>query len=165
MRQGCVDLESFLSLLLLLLLGQPLQSAHVVKAVHEFDDEHSNIARHRHDHLAHRLGGGGFPVGDLVEFGHTIDEKGYFIAEVLPEGIQGVSAVLDGVVQERSGKRGRRHTKIGQNRSDRQRVSDVRLSRMPFLIPVQVRGHLVGTGNQPGVSLRVVSTKVSKNRL
>ena len=58
------------------------QGAHVVQPVGELDDQHPDVARHRHDHLADGLGLGGVAVLHLVELGDPVDEQRDLVAEV-----------------------------------------------------------------------------------
>ena len=48
-----IDLERLVGDALLLLAGHGGDGAHVVQPVGEFDDQHPQVARHRHQHLAH----------------------------------------------------------------------------------------------------------------
>ena len=67
-------LERLAGLALLLGRRQEAQRAHVVQPVGELDDQHAGVARHRHDHLADRLGLGRIAELDLVELGHAVDQ-------------------------------------------------------------------------------------------
>ena len=82
MSQWREDLEGLLGDAVLLVRPQESQGPHVVQPIGELDDQHSDVAAHRDDHLADGLGLRRLPVLDLVEFRHPVDEQGHFLAEV-----------------------------------------------------------------------------------
>jgi hypothetical protein len=56
-----------------------------VQPVSELDHQHSDVFRHRHDHLAHRLGLSAVAVLQLVELRDPIDEHRDLVTEIAPE--------------------------------------------------------------------------------
>ena len=128
MCQGRVDLQCLSRLLVLLLFRHVADRAHVVQTIAELDDQHANIPRHGHNHLAHGLRRTGIAVGDLVQLGDAIDQGRDLFAKVFPKGVQGIAAVFDGVVEQSRGQRRSRHTEIRENRGDCKGVGDVRLA-------------------------------------
>ena len=101
-----VDIESLLGDAALLVGRHASDSAHVVQAVGELDDEHAQISCHRDQHLAH---GGGllrlFRVElQALELGNAIDNCGDIFAELLLYLGNGDLGVFDCVVQKRSSK-------------------------------------------------------------
>ena len=81
-RERGVDLEGLVGLALGRLGADVAPRAGVVQPVGELDDEDADVAGHRDDHLAHRLGLGGLAVGHLVELGDAVDEHRDLVAEV-----------------------------------------------------------------------------------
>ena len=141
----------------LLLVGRlELQGAHVVEPVGKLDDQHSEIERHGHDHLADGLGLGGVAELHLVELGHPVDQVGDLVAEVLAGLLQGVAGVLHCVVQQGRDQGGGVHAELGQDGRHRHRVGDERLPTGPLLAPVLPLGDLVGRVQQahvgPGIA-------------
>jgi hypothetical protein len=163
--QRRVDVEGLAGLALLRLLLQVAQRAHVVEAVGQLDDEHADVAAHRHDHLADRLGLGGVAVLDLVELGDAVDERSDLVAEVVAQLLEGVRRVLDRVVQEGRDQRRLGHADFGQDRRDRERVGDVGVAALAHLARVVPLGHRVGALEQLEVGLGVVGTDRSVQRL
>ena len=65
--------------------GQRRERAHVVEPVGELDQQDADVARHRHDHLAHVLGLrqlAGLEL-QLVELRQAVDDLGDVVAELL----------------------------------------------------------------------------------
>ena len=135
-RQRGVDLEGLAGLALLRLLLQVAQRAHVVQPVGELDDEHPDVAAHRDDHLADRLGLRGVAVLHLVELGDAVDEHRDLVAEVGAQLLEGVRRVLDGVVQQRGDQRRLGHADVGEDRRHRERVGDVGVAALAHLAGV-----------------------------
>ena len=125
--QRRVDLQCLSRLLLLLLFRHVPNSAHVVQAITELDDQDANIPRHGNNHLAHGLRRTRFTVGDLVQLGDAIDQGGDLFTKVFSKRLKRIAAVFNGVVQQSRGQRGCRHTEIRKNRGDCKGVGDVRL--------------------------------------
>ena len=94
-------------------------------------------------------------VGDLVQLGHAVDQRGDLLAELRAQVGQRVAGVLHGVVQEGGGQGRPGHAQVGQDLGHRQRVGDVGLTRAALLLPVQLLGRHVGLDDHPGVALRV----------
>jgi len=155
-RQRRIDLESLPRLFLLLLRRHESQRAHVVESIRQLDDEHADVARHSHDHLADRLRRGGLAVGHPVELRHAVDQVGYLVAEVLAEFVEGVARVLDRVVQERGGEGRRRHAELSEDRCDGEGMSDVGIAGAPLLVAMQVGRRLVGPLQDADIGLWVV---------
>ena len=95
--------------------------------------EHPDVARHRDDHLADRLGLRAVAVLDLVELRDAVDQHRDFVAELRRQLVEAVVGVLDGVVQQGRGDRLRAEPQVGEDLRDRERVGDVRLAALPLL--------------------------------
>ena len=165
MGQRSINLERLARLLLLLLGRHKAQGAHVVQAIGEFDDQHANVARHSHHHLAHGLSRRGFAVGDPVQLGHAIDKVCHLVAKVLPQLVQGVAGVLHGVVEQGSTEGWHRHAQLGKDGGHRQRMGDVGVTGATLLIPVEIRGRLVGALQGAHIRFGVVLTQRTQERL
>ena len=114
-----------------------------MEPVGELDHEHTDVLRHRDDHLAHRLGLGAVAVLQLVELGDPVDEHGDLVAEILTEVLEGVLGVFDGVMQQGGRKCLRSDSQFSQNLGHGDRVRDVRLTALALLSPVRLlRGHI-----------------------
>ena len=100
MRQRRVDLEGLGRLLLRLLGRHEAPRARVVQPVGELDEQHTDVARHRDDHLANGLSLRALAVLDLVELRDAVDEHRDFVAELRRQRVEAVVRVLDGVVQQ-----------------------------------------------------------------
>ena len=107
MGQRCIDLERFVCDALLLFAGHRGDGAHVVQPVGQLDDEHTQVASHRHQHLAHR----GCLLRLLrvelqaLELGDTVDDLGDLRAETLLDVGEGDLGIFDCVVQQRCSQR------------------------------------------------------------
>ena len=163
--QRGVDLEGLAGDPLLLLLPQEAERAHVVQPVGELDHQHPDVLGHRDDHLADGLGLRGLAVLDLVELGDAVDEHGDLFAEVASQVRDRVRRVLDGVVQERGAQGRRRHTELGQDGGDRERVRDVRVTALAELAGVVLLRGPVGALDHAEVGLRVGRTDDPEQRL
>ena len=138
MSQRCVDVEGFLRDSLLLLRTTRCKGSHVVQPVGKFDDEHAQIAGHRHQHLAH----GGSLLGFLrvelqtIELGDTVDDGGDFVTECLRDVGECQLGVFNGVVQECRNDRGLIQSNVGNDTGHRDRMGDVGLTCRTRLMPV-----------------------------
>ena len=152
-RERRVDLERLLRLAHLGLLALVLDRPHVVEPVGELDQDHADVLRHRHDHLAVVLG-----VGLLArlearprQLGDALDELGDLVAELGAHIVRLDVGVLDDVVQQRRGERRVVEVELGADLRDRPGMVDERLagaSRLAF-----VRG--CGKAERPGEELLV----------
>ena len=163
--QRRVDLERLAGLLLRRRRRDELPGAGVVQAVRELDDQHPDVARHRHDHLADGLGLRGVAVGDLVQLGHAVDEHRDLGPELAAQLVERVVGVLDRVVHERRGQRRRRHAELGQDRRDGDRVRDVRVAALAQLAAVRLLGDDVRLLDDREIGLRVVGAGGLQHRL
>ena len=164
-RQRRVDLERLLRLALCALLRDVAPGAGVVEPVGELDDEHPDVAGHRDDHLADRLGLGRLAVGDLVELGHAVDEHRDLVTEVATQRLQAVCRVLDRVVEERRCQRGRRHAELGEDRRHGEGMGDVVVARAALLSLVRALGHGIRAFDEREVRLGVRAAHDLQQRL
>ena len=163
--QRGVDVEGLAARALLRGGRDVAQRAHVVQPVGELDDQHPDVARHRHDHLADRLGLRRVAVLHLVELGDAVDEQRDLVAEVGAQRVEGVGRVLDRVVQQRRDQRRLGHADVGEDRGDRERVGDVGVAALAHLAGVPLVGDRVGALEEREVGLRVVGAHGAEERL
>jgi hypothetical protein len=95
-------LERLAGLLLLRLLVERPEGAHVVETVGQLDQDHPDVGGHRHHHLAVVLGLALVAAleRDLGQLGDAVDELGDLVAEPLPDLVEAGAGVLDRVVQQ-----------------------------------------------------------------
>jgi hypothetical protein len=79
-----------------------IERAHVVQAVAQLDQEHAQVLRHRHDHLAEALGLAILTRGevDFAELGDTIDDGRHLLPEAALDLLEAGGRVFDHVVQQ-----------------------------------------------------------------
>jgi hypothetical protein len=126
---------------------------HVVEAVGELDQDHANVARHRQQHLAERLGLR-FLAGreaELVELREAVDEVGGRGPEALDQlGLRN-PAILHRIVHQRGHDRLRIELPFGAEAGDRDRVRDVGFAARAELPQVGLVGEPIGVANAPDV--------------
>ena len=153
MRDGGVDVQGFARDALLLVGFEILQRAHIVQAVSQFHEHHTNIVDHGQEHLANvfRL-----PVfrGDHVEaadLGDASDQQGNFGTEAFLNARNRELRVFDDVMEERGGQRGGIHAHVGEDVRDLQEMAEIRVAGTADLVAVAFRGDFVGAANHPGI--------------
>ena len=164
--QRGVDLEGLGGDPALLGDGQRRECPHVVETVGELDQQHADVARHRHDHLAHVLGLrqlAGLEL-QLVELRQAVDDLGDIVAELLAEPVEGDGRVLHGVVQQRRLERRRVQAQVGEDLRHRQRMFDERLPREAHLALVGLLGDPIGGLEHLEVALGVVGADLLLQR-
>ena len=165
MSERSVDLERLLGLLRSRLGRHETPGASIVQAVGELDEQHTNIATHRDEHLAQRLGLGSRTVVHLIELGHAVNEIGDRLAVFSRELLEGVVRVLDRVVQQRCDKRRGRHAHFRQDGRDGHRMGDIRFTGLARLPAVMFLSGAVGTLDDADIRLRMVRTQRTHKRL
>ena len=166
-RERRVDLEGLGGDAALLRLGEDTQGAHVVQPVGELDQQHPDVAGHRHDHLPDVLGLLLFPGVELepVELGETVDDPRDLGPEVLVDHVDGHVGVLDGVVQQRGLQRRGVEPQVGKDVGHRDRMRDEVLAGLPLLPLVRGLRERVGARDLLRVGLRVVGADLLEHRV
>ena len=152
MRQRRVDLERLAGRLQLLLLAERRDRAHVVQAVGQLDQHHPQVLGHGDDHLAVVLDLGLLAAreADPGQLGDPVHQQRHLVAEAHAHVVELGVGVLDHVVQECGGDRGRVELQLGADVGDRQRVVDERLAALAHLPGVVVAGIVErGAGSGP----------------
>ncbi len=157
-RERRVDLERLLGLLDLLRLGHVGQRAHVVEAVGELDDEHADVARHRHDELAVVLGLVLLLAVevDLRQLGDAVHQRAHLGAEEALDVVEAGAGVLHRVVQQGRRHRGPVEAEPGADAGAPERVGDEGLARVAQLGAVPVLGEGVRAPHRVPVDVGVV---------
>src|SRR5215212_4965207 len=160
MSERGVDLERLLGLLHLLLLAQVLDRAHVVEPVRELDQDHADVLRHRHDHLAVVLGLRLLAALELNprQLRNALDELRDLVAELRSYVLDVGAGVLDHVVQERGGDRLLVQVELGADPGGAPRMVDEVLAGAALLALVRRRGETEGAGEQVAVDVAVVGS-------
>jgi hypothetical protein len=130
------------------------QGAQVVHAVGELDHQHSQVDGRRHDHLPERLRLGVIAPLGPVQLGDSVDQHRYLGPELRFHLADRQVGVLHRVMQQRRRKRGGVHPDRREQHRHRQRVGDVRRSRLAQLTLVVAVRHLVSARQQARVGLR-----------
>jgi len=121
-----------------LLRVQRAEGAHVVQAIGEFDEDHADVVRHRHQHLLEVLCLR-FRVGfefDLRQLGQAIDDLGDFRPEFRTDALLRDQRVFDDVVQHGRDQGLVVHVHLGQDAGDFERMLYIgltALARLPFM--------------------------------
>ncbi len=135
-----------------------LERPHVVETVGELHQQHADVARHRHEHLAEGLRLAVLLGGEvhLAELGHAIDQEGHLGTEELLDVLLGDVRVLDHVVEQGGADAGGIEPHLRDDARDAGRVDEVGIAGLPHLPRVHPLRVGVGTVDQIGVRLGVV---------
>ncbi len=158
MREGSVDLERLARLLGLLLPSEVLDRAHVVEAVGQLDEDHADVPRHGHDHLAVVLGLRLLPAleADSGELRDAFDELSDVGPELGSNLLEVGARVLDDVVEKRRRDRLLVQTELSADAGDAERVMDELLARPSHLPVVGPLGRLERSSQEVPVDIGVV---------
>ena len=137
-----------------------MERAHVVQPVGELDQEHADVVAEREQEFAQILGG---PLIlrlglDLAEFGHSVDQPGDVLAEMLFDLLRSGERVLDRVVEDRGDDGLVVELEVGENPRDLDRVAEIGVARGPHLGAVRLHREDIGAVDQPLVRVGIVGT-------
>src|SRR5690606_21631671 len=123
-----------------------VQGAHVVQAVGELHQDHTDVLHHGEQHLAEvlrlRLGLG--TELDLGELGNAVDQLGDLLAELLGNLVLYGGGVFENVVQDGGNERGLVHAHSREDAGDRDGMRDVRFAGEALLPLVRLGAEAVG---------------------
>ena len=143
---GGEDFEGFPGDAAALVRPQRAQSAHIVGAVGQLDQNDPDILGHRHHHLAEVLGLSLFAIAklQLVELGDPGHQLGDRIAKLFGQIGLGDRSILDDIVQHGGHQGFMIEAHIAQNSGYGDRVSDIGLATGTHLALVSITGHHIG---------------------
>ena len=158
MRDRRVNLHRLARDLLLPVSRQMVERAHVVQPIGELDQHDADVVRHRDDHLAEILGLLFLAAleRDLRDLGHAIDQ----LRDLGPERSlhfgQRRLRIFDHVVQQAGDDRRHVQLELRDDHRDVERMRDVGLARLAFLIDMHPRRVVVRAADKADVGLRIV---------
>ena len=166
-RERRVDLQGLGGDAPLLGFGEHAERAHVVQAVGELDQQHADVAGHRHEHLAEVLGLLLLSRAELepVELREAVDDARDLLAELLLDRRERDVRVLHGVVEQRGLEGGGVQAQVRQDRGDRHGMFDEVLARLALLPLVRVLGEHERPLDLLQVGLRVVGANLLQDRV
>ena len=150
---GRVDIQRFAGDAVLLGRFEVFERAHVMQPVGQFDENDANVVHHGQEHLADVFGLARFGGHDVqtADFGDAFDKPGDFRAEALLDAGDGIFRVLDGVMEQRGGKRGGVEAHIGKDVGDFEEMGQIRIAGAAKLVAVALGGDFVGAAHHPGI--------------
>ena len=147
MRDGSVNFERFQRRIAPLLLRLEIQCPHIVQPVRQLDDDHTDILRHRQQHLADilrllfLLGG----KRHLAELCHAIHKVGDGLAEFRGDILKGFVRILHHIMQERGDYRFLIHPHLREDTRHADRVDDIGLAGIAVLPLVRLARERIGS--------------------
>jgi hypothetical protein len=136
-----------------------------VQPVGELDEQHADVAAHRDDHLADRLGLSALAVLDLVELGDAVHEHRDFVPEVGGQLVERVVGVFDRVMQQRGRDGPGAQAEVGEDLRHGQRMRDVRLTALAHLPRVRALRNRVGPLDDREIALGVMGANRAQQLL
>ena len=136
LSDGRVDVHGLPGLFLLLLRLHVLESAHIVQAVGQLDQNHADILGHGQEHLPQvlrldlNLVG---RIGQLAQLGDAVHQEGHLVAEFLGDLLRGHDRILHRVVEKARHNGLLVELQVRQNDGNAERMDDIRLSRFAKL--------------------------------
>src|SRR5665213_447007 len=127
---GRVNVHGFLGDAEALSLRQRTQSAHVMQAVGQLDQDDADIVDHGQQHLADAFSLAFLARGqiELAELGDPVDAAGHFVAEPLGDLFDRRGGVFDHIVEEPGLEADHVHVHVGELAGDQQRMGHVRFA-------------------------------------
>src|SRR5262249_53815913 len=137
---------------------QVVQRPHVVKAVGELDEDHTDVVDHRQQHLPEALR---LPLfarreRDGADFRDALDNVRNLRTEQFADALDRRQRVLDDVVEEARGDRDHVQLHVGKEVGDGQGMDQVRFAGVTDLAPVFECRKDVGAPQQLDVGVRTV---------
>ena len=125
---------------------QEAECAHVVNAVCQLDNHHTNVMGHGKEDFSHILCLLLFLVkdGNTVQFCNAVHQNCHILPKFFPDVVQRVLGILYHIMKQADTDRIGVHAKIYQNHRHRQRMDDIRFTRGTCLRAVCLLGELIG---------------------
>ena len=100
---GGIDIEGFRGDPATLVARHRFEGPHVMKAIGEFDHDHSEVLHHRQKHFSDVLRLGFRPrfAVDSTEFGHPINQFGDFFTKLIDQSLLVDGGVFNDIVHDR----------------------------------------------------------------
>ena len=145
-RERCVDVCGLPRDSPLLRGRHGLERAHVVDAIAQLDEQHADVAAHRHEQLskADRLVLPPREVGHFAELGDSVDEQRDLAPEALGDLDHRQLRVLHGVMEDARDHAGSVETDPREHPCDPQRMHEVRVAALAHLSGVTALCQAVG---------------------
>ena len=146
---------------------QVLQGAHIVQPVGQLDQHHAHIRDHGQQHLAHIFRLAVLAIGklDLVDIGDAFDDVRHLLAEAGLNLLIGGGRVLNRVVQQAGGDRGRVHLHLRQHLGHLERMNNVGFARGPHLPLMMADAELPRLADQGNVIAGAVGVDLLEQSL
>ena len=150
LARGGVDLPGLAGDALLLLGLERTECAHVVEAIGQLHQHHTDVAGHRQEHLAQvlRLGFGSIVEMNAAELGDPLHQLAHLSTEMLLDLIRRDVGVLDHVVQEAGGDDTGAGADVPEQIGHGHRVDDVGVATGPELALVELESEIKGRDQQ-----------------
>ena len=151
MRERGIEVAGLLRDATLLLRGEKVERAHVVQPIRQLHDDDARVLRDREQELAVALH---LPVliraavGQLGDLRQSIDDGRDLLPELALDVVDRPRGVLDHVVNQPAGHRGRIELQVGEDLCDLDAVRDIRLTRIPRLPAMGFLGEAIGARQQ-----------------
>ena len=148
--EGGIDLAGFAGDPLTLLFLQRTQGAHVVQAISQLHQNHTNVTGHRQEHSPQifRLSFRAVVEVDAAELGDPLHQFTHLRTEVELDLIRGDVGVLDHIMEEPSSDHRGTGTDVSQQISHGHRMDDVWVSTGPELALVELKAEIKGRHQQ-----------------
>ena len=129
-----------------------------MQPIRELDQQHADVVGDRQQQLAQILGLLGFARHqiELLQLGEALDQSADFVAKDLVDLGAGRLGILNGVVEQSRDDRGVVELQVGQDRSDFERMREIRVAGRPGLLAVGAHRVHVGAVEEILVGLWVV---------
>ena len=144
-RQRSINLQRFLRNRLLLMHRHELHRAHIVQTVGQLNQNDTDIARHRQEHLAIVLNLAVLlrDIFNFAQLRNTVNQICYDSAKLLLNIVELIIRIFDYVMQKGSCQRFFVHLQADKNTHHANRVNDIRLAGLALLLSVRLCRQLI----------------------
>ena len=158
MGDGRVNLQSLFGDFVAAIGRQVFERAHVVQAIGQFDEHHTDVIDHGQHHLAQVFGLLFFSRRkvDFADLGDAFDNVRDLLAKFFADIDDGDRGVFDGIVQQSGRDRDGIHFHFGEHQRHFQGVDEIRLARGAGLAIVMFQRVVVGFLDDGEIVLRAV---------
>lgn len=141
-----------------------LERSHVIDAITQLDQEHTDVLSHGHDHFPETLSLGIFPRReiDFSELGHPVDQSCDLGAKIVLDVFDSNGGVFDDVVEQPRAYTRRVKLQISDELCHPSGVSEIGLPTFANLLAVGPLAKIVGATNQLEIGRFMVRTNALK---